>query len=81
MQAVCNHTPNMQQKCFIMAYDNFSPMLQQARKYSISPTALKVPKALIAQLTLSSLTASEARSLFSWAGLIDNWWQPYANYI
>jgi hypothetical protein len=43
-----------------MAYDNFNPMLQQARKYSILSCCLKGTK--------TSLTTSEARSQSSVLG-------------
>jgi hypothetical protein len=46
MQAVCNHTPNMQQFFFNMAYDNYNPMLQQARIYSILSCCFKGTKTI-----------------------------------
>jgi hypothetical protein len=49
-----------------MAYDNFNPMLQQARKYSILSCCLKGTKTIDSPSHF--VFATEARSQSSWAG-------------
>jgi hypothetical protein len=56
------------------AYDNFNPMLQHARKYSILSHRLIGNKTFNSPSHLSSLTTSEARSKSSWAGSCKTWW-------